>query len=338
MWLFTSAIVVFVIGLGYKVGLDWVSYRDNYIYNNSSEGFEPLYNLLSAFFAFLDINFWFFVITIKSINTILLLTIFKNYAKLPILTTTVFFALTYPYINDVLRQIVASIILLSSFLIVKKMPSILSIVVSSGFHTSSLLLLLGKFNIFKLRSKKFTITLVLGSLIFGSLLMGLLTSGIFSTLDLIAVNKLQMYSEDSKIANLYSSIIRLSLFTFALYFQSRAPNSNSRVNDWIYRATLLMVIIEILTMSIPIISQRVRLYLLPFVCIALTNGLSTLPKSSKLALMGYVLSYCVLFLYLFTHGVFGEFYQLDMNIIVQFLQGFPPNNWESEAYSFWNYR
>lgn len=338
IWLATSVLVIFVLGLGYKVGVDWVSYKDNYYYNNDSEGFEPLYNLLSATFASLNINFWFFVIFIKSINIILLLTIFKRYTKLPVLTTTIFFALTYPYINDVLRQIVASIILFSSFLLYKKAPSILSIILSSGFHTSSLMLLLGKLNIFKLRSKKFTIIIILGSLGFGSLLMGLLTSGLFATLNIMAISKLQMYSEDSNIANIYSSVVRLSIFALALYFQTRVSNVKSGINDWIYRATLLMLIIELLTISMPIISQRVRLYLLPFVCIALTNGIATLPKSSKLSLIGYVLSYCVLSLYLFTHGVFENFYQLEMNILVQFIEGFPPNNWESAAFDFWIYR
>ncbi|WP_296404595.1 EpsG family protein [Psychrobacter sp.] len=338
MWLASSALVIFVLGLGYKVGLDWVSYQDNYYYNNDSEGFEPLYNLLSRLFASLNINFWFFAIFIKSVNVILLLSIFKRYTKLPILTVTIFLALTYPYINDVLRQIVASIILLSSFLLFKKMPSILSIILSTGFHTSSLMLLLGKFNVFKLSSKKFTILIILSSIGFGSLLMGLLSSGLFTTLNIMAISKLQMYSEDSNIANIYSSIVRLSIYALALYFQTRVSNVKSGINDWIYRATLLMLIIELLTMSIPIISQRVRLYLLPFVCIALTNGIATLPKGTKLILIGYVLSYCILFLYLFTHGVFGAFYQIDMNILIQLLRGFPPNNWESAAYSFWKYR
>lgn len=338
MWLCSSVLVFFILGLGYKVGVDWVSYKDNYYYNNNLEGFEPLYTLLSATFSALNINFWFFVMTIKCFNTILLLSIFNRHAKLPILTVTIFFALTYPYINDVLRQIVATIILYSSFLFTKKMPGIFPIVLSSGFHTSSLVLLISKLNFFQLKSKRFTITLLLISLVLGFSLAGLLTSGILSSFSFMAIGKLQMYSEDSNIANIYSSVVRLSLYALALSFQMRVTNSQSRVNDWIYRATLLMLVIEILTISVPIISQRVRLYLLPFVCIALTNGLSTLPKRSRLALMGYVLSYCVLFLYLFTHGVFGEFYRLDMNIIVQFLQGFPPNNWESEAYNFWRYR
>ena len=338
MWICSSVLVIFTIGLGYKVGLDWIAYKDNYYSTNDSEGFEPLYNLLSAVSASLNINFWLFVISIKCINIILLLILFKRYTKLPILTLTIFLSLTYPYINDVLRQLVACIILLSSFLFFKKMPSTLSIVLSSGFHTSSLMLILGKLSFFKLRSKNFTIILISGSLVLSFLLIGLLSSNVFSSLNYFAVTKLIVYSEESKMASLYSSTVRLSIYALAVYFQAKAPKINSSANNWIYGAALLMLVIEILTLSIPLISQRARLYLLPFVCIALTNGIAVLPKVSKLAIIGYILSYCTLFLYLFTHGVFEGFYRLDMNVIMQFIKGFPPNNWESEAYNFWRYR
>lgn len=337
LWFIASGLVLFTLGLGYKVGLDWVAYQDNY-YHNNFESFEALYSALSVFSASLGINFWFFAIAIKLINTILLLKIFKKYTKLPILAVTIFFAMTYPYINDVLRQIVASIIILSSFLVMKKYPSMISIIVAIGFHTSSLLLLLGKVKIFKRSSKKFTLILVLGSLATGSLLIGLLNSGLFGSFNYVAISKLQMYAEESKLANLYSLLIRISIFALALYFQYKIKGIYSKVDDWVYRATLLILLIEILTISVPLISQRVRIYLLPFVCIALTNGIYNLPKGFKTTLIGYVLGYCTLFLYLFTSGVFGNFYQLDMNIIIQFIKGFPPNNWESAAFDFWNYR
>lgn len=98
-----------------------------------------------------------------------------------------------------------------------------------------------------------------------------------------------------------------------------------------------MLLIEALTLSIPLISQRLRIYLLPFVCIALTNGIYYLPKYVKSIAAIYVLTYSMLSLYLFTHGSFKDYYQLDMNIIMQFVKGFPPNNWESLAYEFWLY-
>lgn len=336
LWFISSVLLLFILGLGYKVGVDWVNYQDNYYYNDF-EGFEPLYNMLSAFSASLGINFWFFVILIKSINTILLLKIFKRYTKLPILAATIFFALTYPYINDVLRQIVASIILLSSFLIIKRYPTIFSVIFATGFHTSSSILILGKLKFFKRSSRRFTLILVLGSSIIGFFLAELLTSGIFNSFSYLAFSKLQMYTEQSKVANLYSTSVRVSIFVLALYFQFKVKRIHSKVDDWVYRATLLMLLIELLTINIPLISQRVRIFLLPFVCIALVNGVYQLPKGLKAILVGYLLSYCTIFLYLFVSGVFGNFYQFDMNIVVQFIKGFPPNNWESEAFKFWKY-
>ncbi|KAA0933452.1 EpsG family protein [Psychrobacter sp. ANT_H59] len=337
LWFIASVLVLFTLGLGYKVGVDWVAYQENY-YHNNFESFEALYSALSVFSASLGMNFWFFAIAIKSINTLLLLVIFKRYTKLPLLAVTIFFALTYPYINDVLRQVLASIVLLSSFLIIKRYPSIFSIVIASSFHISSLVLLLGKLSFFKRSTKKFTLILVLGSLATGSLFIGFLTSGVFSSFNYLAISKLQMYAEDSKVANLYSSLVRISIFALALYSQFKIKIIHSKVDDWVYRATLLMLLIEILTISIPLISQRVRIYFLPFVCIALANGIYKLPKGVKTITIGYILSYCSIFLYLFTTGVFGNFYQLDMNIIIQFIKGFPSNNWESAAFNFWNYR
>lgn len=336
LWFIASVLVLFTLGLGYKVGVDWVAYQENY-YHNNFESFEALYSALSVFSASLGMNFWFFAIAIKSINTLLLLAIFKRYTKLPLLAVTIFFALTYPYINDVLRQIVSSIVILSSFLIYKKHPSLISIIFASGFHASSLTLLIGKLKFFNSTSNRFIVLLVIGCLIAGLLLKGILTSSILGSLSYTSINKLQFYSEGSSLSNLYSSFVRFSIISLALYFQAKVNKSNSSVNDWIYRATLLMLLIEALTLSIPLISQRVRLHLLPFVCIALTNGISNLPRTLKVGVTTYILSYCMLFIYLFTHGPFKEYYQLDMNIIIQFFEDFPPNNWESAAYNFWLY-
>ena len=335
IWVFTSTLILFLLGFGYKVGVDWVSYKDNY--GSYYIGFEPLYNIFSSFIANMNINFWVFAILLKCIHTILLLKIFREYTKLPILAATIFFSLTYPYINDVLRQIVASIVILSSFLIYKRYPSLISIIFASGFHASSLTLAIGKLKFFNSTSNRFIVLLVIGCLIAGLSLKGILTSSILSSLSYTSINKLQFYSEGSSLSNLYSSFVRFSILSLALYFQAKFNRSHSSINDWIYRATLLMLLIEALTLSIPLISQRVRLYLLPFVCIALTNGISSLPRNLKVGVTTYVLSYCMLFIYLFTHGPFKEYYQLDMNIIIQFFKEFPPNDWESAAYSFWLY-
>lgn len=333
IWVLASSLILFLLGLGYKVGVDWVSYKDNY--GTYYSGFEPLYNVLANFFANMNVNFWVFAIFLKSIHIMLLLRIFRNYTKLPILAAVIFFSLTYPYINDVLRQIVASIVILSSFLIYKRYPSLISIIFASGFHASSLMLIIGKLKFFNSTSNRFIILLVIGCLLAGLSLKGILTSSILGSLSYTSINKLQFYSEGSNLSNLYSSIVRFSILSLALYFQAKIPRSKSSVNDWIYRATLLMLLIEALTLSIPLISQRLRIYLLPFVCIALTNGIYYLPKYVKSIAAIYVLTYSMLSLYLFTHGSFKDYYQLDMNIIMQFIKGFPPNNWESLAYDFW---
>ncbi|WP_312751123.1 EpsG family protein [Psychrobacter sanguinis] len=335
IWVLASTLILFLLGLGYKVGVDWVSYKDNY--SNYYSGFEPLYNILANFFANINVNFWVFAIFLKCIHILLLLKIFRKYTKLPILAAVIFFSLTYPYINDVLRQIVASIVILSSFLIYKKYPSLVSIIFASGFHASSLVLVVGKLKFFSVTSNRFIITLVIGCLIAGLSLKGILTSSILGSLSYTSINKLQFYSEGSNLSNLYSSIVRFSIFSLALYFQAKVSRSESSINDWIYKATLLMLLIEALTLSIPLISQRIRMYLLPFVCIALTNGIYNSRKHFKLIVTTYTLTYCMLFIYLFTHGSFKDYYQLDMNIIMQFIKGFPPNNWESLAYDFWLY-
>lgn len=335
IWVLASSLILFLLGLGYKVGVDWVSYKDNY--GTYYSGFEPLYNILANFFANMNVNFWVFAIFLKSIHIILLLKIFRNYTKLPILAAVIFFSLTYPFINDVLRQIVASIVILSSFLIYKKYPSLISIIFASGFHSSSLMLVIGKLKFFNSTSNRFIVLLVIGCLLTGLSLKGILASSALGSLGYTAINKLQFYSEGSNLSNLYSSTVRFSIFSLALYFQAKVPRNVPSINDWIYRATLLMLLIEALTLSIPLISQRLRIYLLPFVCIAFTNGIYNLPKYIKSIATTYTLTYCMLFIYLFTHGTFEDYYQIDMNIIMQFIKGFPPNNWESSAYDFWIY-
>ncbi|WP_201612056.1 EpsG family protein [Psychrobacter immobilis] len=337
LWLLSSLLIIFVLGFGYKVGVDWVGYKDNYILTDDIDSFEVLYNysvkILSP-----HISFWFFAIVIKVANIVLLLMVFKRYSKLPILAATVFFALAYPFINDVLRQLLASIVLLSAFCLYKKYPNAIFIILSSGFHSSAILLLTGKIRILNIRSKKNIFIMIATALLVAVILGVLISVALPYLLNGSASEKIEFYSSSSTIANVYSSVTRIGMYCLALYFQRKVASDSNDAEDYIYRSTLLLLLIEIASLGLPILAQRFRLYLLPFVLIALTNGIYKVINSKKVLMIILVLTYVSISLHRFLHGTFEMHYQLKMNILVQYFLGFPPNNWESDAYNYWIYR
>ena len=337
LWLLSSLLIIFVLGFGYKVGVDWVGYKDNYILTDDIDSFEVLYNYSVKIFS-PYISFWFFAIVIKVANIVLLLMIFKRYSKLPILAATVFFALAYPFINDVLRQLLASIILFSTFYLYKKYPSIISIILSSGFHSSAILLVTGKIGLFKNKSRVIIFVMITSSFLVAAMLGVFISAALPYLLNGSASEKIAFYSSESTIANIYSSTTRISMYCLALYFQRKVTSHNNYVEDYIYRSTFLILLIEIVSLGLPILAQRFRLYLLPFALIALTNGLNKTINYKKILLTILFLTYAGVSLYKFLHGTFEMHYQLKMNVLIQFFMGFPPNNWESDAYNYWVYR
>ena len=96
-----------------------------------------------------------------------------------------------------------------------------------------------------------------------------------------------------------------------------------------------MLVIEVASLGMPLFAQRVRLYLLPFTLILLMNGLTQKSMQYRfLSIMG-VISYAGMSLYLFLSSDFKEYYQLQMNLLIQYYQSFPAHNWEANAYLYW---
>lgn len=333
-WLISCFLFIFVIGLGYKVGVDWVTYQDEYLGKIEGSTFELFYR----FFTELSskyISFWAFATLIKTIYCCLILRLNFLVSKLPITSLTIFFGMSYPFVNDPLRQLIAANFFLLICLLGRSYPKIYQIIFISGFHISSLTLLLGKLKIFSKRSNK----ILFISLVLGLFLAILLRNAQFiNSLSLFlgnASDKLIFYSSQFQFANIFSSIVRVTIFGLGLYLANKNGNDDSELNNLIYKLSFLMFLLEIASLGLPILGQRIRLYLLPFVLIILVNGIKNIFPLYRILILLVIEFYVGLSLFYFLNGKMGEYYSLEMNLMIQYIKGFPVNNWESNAYLFW---
>lgn len=334
VWFSASLCVLFTIGLGYQVGLDWVMYKDTYEGKIDPNSFEIFYNVLIGFLS-RYISFWTFAICVKLAYVLLLLKTLKTLCRLPTVAVTVFFALAYPFVNDPLRQLIASSVFFIGFLLAKGYPRIYSIILATGFHSSAIILMLGKLKFFKKQSIRF----LLYSLAFSAFIaFSLKNATILTFISFISASsseKLNFYASSSSVANIFSSIARVSILGFGVYLGAKQKVRFSSIQLAVYQLAFLMLVVEIASFGLPIFAQRIRLYLLPFALIMLMNGISYKSIEFKIYSILGILTYVGLSLYLFLNGQLSEYYQLKMNLLIQYNQGFPNNNWESNAYLFW---
>ena len=337
IWVCASCLFIFNIGFGYKIGMDWVQYKDVFEAKTGNDYFEVLYNKLTIFLASY-ISFWTFVILVKLYYILVLLIIIKKQCKYPTVCITVFFALSYPFINDPLRQLIASSIFLSLLLLYGKYPKMYGIIIATGFHSSALILILGKLRVFSNQSARAIIYSLILAVILGVALENSTLTNLISIISSSASEKLTLYSDSSKVANIFSSLARISILGIGIFLACKQKQVLKGKQLTIYQLAFLMFVIEVASFGLPLFAQRIRLYLLPFSLILLMNGLYQQRSQFRIISTLAILVYAGLSLYLFLGGELGVYYQPEMNLIVQYYQGFPTNNWESNAFQYWIYR
>ena len=334
VWFSASLCVLFTIGLGYQVGLDWVTYKDTYEGKIYTDSFEIFYNVLIAFLS-RYISFWTFAIFVKVAYVFLLLKTIKTLCRLPTAAVTVFFALAYPFVNDPLRQLIASSVFFIGFLLAKGYPRFYLVLLATGFHSSAMILLLGKLKFFKKQSIKFLFYSLAFSAFIAFALKNTTILGIISLFSASSSEKLSYYSSWSSISNIFSSFARIIILGFSVYLGVKQKEKFNNLQVAVYQLAFLMFVIEVASLGMPLFAQRVRLYLLPFTLILLMNGLTQKSMQYRfLSIMG-VISYAGMSLYLFLSSDFKEYYQLQMNLLIQYYQSFPAHNWEANAYLYW---
>lgn len=339
--IFASSAIIFVLGFGYKIGVDWVAYSDQYYDTSLDYSFEIFYIYLTKIFSPF-ISFWTFAILIKLIYISLLVFIINKYSKYPVVVMTIFFALSYAFVNEPLRQLFAASIFFLMIYFKEKYPNVFTILLSSLFHNSAILLLVGKIKLLPNNiSIKSLFFVILGSFSFSIILQNTSFINVISSILGSASEKLTFYATYANFANIFSSIFRIAILTLAVILGIKdivLAKFNNQSLVWrnsLLQLAFLMLIIEIISIGLPILGQRTRLYLLPFSLILLINGIYQKRILYKVSLLFVILLYSGLSLYMFLHGSMGMYYSLDMNLIIQYMKGFPLTNWESDAYNFW---
>lgn len=320
-WIYflTSFLFIFFIGFAYKLGVDWVEYTKVYSGISSQiSSYEIGYVYLNRIFFYSNISFWFFSISIKLIYSLTIILFFYKFSKNPTLSLTIFLGIMFPFFNDPIRQLIPSIFLFLSFIVMKRNLHLLGILMGSLFHSSFFILFVSFLSTIKKRTIllllffcSFTLIVILNELI------SLPYFGV-SFLDKI-INKIEFYISYSEYANLYSTFIRI-IFLMYVCFSRRIYTINesflgvklSRI-FWLFSVVYLSL--EIAFITLPILPQRMRFYFIPFVIILFSNSLS-LSRLKSLLLIFLLLSYLFISLYLFTEKPIGYFYQLEFNYII----------------------
>lgn len=341
--LFTIAAtwVYFFIGLGYEVGVDWVAYLEAYdsgrvLHTNFELGYNLL-NYLTHYF----VPFWGFVFIVKILFLWVLCRFIRQYSALPTAALVIFIGVSYIFINDTLRQMLAVMIFLYCFLYIKKNGFYLVMILAALFHASIFILLPYKIlfwlkNHFKAKAALLTIlALLLGVFIIDiiSYFLPLLPS------DMLAY-KVGFYLQSASTASYAVTAIRVLFLAYIVFSVAVKKHNTLIIGNQLVHVfllfSLLMLIIECFFIQLPIVAQRTRMYLGVFPIILFCNHCAKLSMSAlRWSLIMFAVAFCFAVLVQFSYGPMGEYYLWDMNYVIQALQGFPENDHYQHVHDFW---
>ncbi|MBG3130100.1 MULTISPECIES: EpsG family protein [Proteus] len=331
-----TILIYFHIGLSYKLGVDWIEYYSLYENISNYENYEIGFSWLSKFFSYININFWVFVFAIKFIFLTSLFALIKKYCLYPTTAITFILIFLFPFINDPLRQLIATSILFLGILMNKSKISYKNIIFGFLFHSSYILILFIKLQFIKRKQLvKISILFVFLSLLLIHNFHYLLLLG-----DNFIIKKIYFYLTYAVQPNIYSLFIRI-IFLYFVCFNKHVDLINKKIltnsvyiNFWML--SFLLLLVELLAFQFPLLSQRLRIYLSPFPFILFLNYIYFLKDiifKSTLLLIVFLYLYATLFS--FMSGPMGSFYSLENNIVIQFLLDFPPNDIEENIRNFW---
>jgi hypothetical protein len=137
--------ILLVIGLRYKIGVDWVVYEDLYNGNPVNVPLETGYTYLSYLFSITGLGFWGFVFAITFFSSITLYQFFNTYTSIAIFALTYYFLISFAFNIDFLRQIIAVSITIWSVIFYIRRKYLLSLVLvmlAVSMHSSAIVFLL----------------------------------------------------------------------------------------------------------------------------------------------------------------------------------------------------
>lgn len=330
----TCAVIMSTMGLGYQLGVDWAEYERVYVGESLNPGnYEVAYVFINNYLNKMGINFWFYVIFLKIVFLTSLFMVVSKYCKLPVLALTFTLMFIFPFVNDPLRQLIAAIFLFSGFYFNQRKPGLLNIFVGSLFHSSYAIFISGYLNFFTKKSVYLILALI------SAVLFVIAHAGGYVA-DNMIYRKLSFYLEYSSISNVYASIFRVILFCY-ICFSASVYKINSfilghKLTRSFWLLSLIYLWLEIIALTFPLLSQRMRLYLTPFSFILLSNYLNfTLGKlkANLIATVFYV--YLFLSLFQFLHGPMGHFYSMENNVFLNYVTDFS-NDKTYEVNEFWS--
>lgn len=336
----SSFLTLFFIGLGYKLGVDWVEYIKIYEGNSTQAyDYEVGYVAISSFFNWLGLPFWTFHIAIKLTYIFLVLKYIKANSLLPVLTLTIFFCMVFPFVNDPLRQLIAGGIFYVILIFYKRAPSFFWVAAGMLFHTSFVFVGTTFLRKVKLQQIVFLLLSMASVLILLIYNIGLLD---FLSIPSVSgvVYKVKYYLDYTTTSNMLSSFIRI-IFLFYICFSqtNRKLNIHLLGRDvykcfWLFSFTYLSV--EIISLIFPILAQRLRLYFIIFPLILFSNQIYLYKNKLNAFLLSCIIfSYCTLSLYLFIIKDIGKFYTLDNNIVIQYLTDYPKKDSAYSVEQYW---
>ncbi len=327
-------IIVYSMGFGYQLGVDWVEYERLYVGESSNTGnYEILYIILNNLLSKAGISFWLYVISLKILFFISLFLMLSKYCKLPVLALTLTLLFVFPFLNDPLRQLIAAALLFYSFYFSEKGPCIVNVFIGSMFHSSYIIFISGYLRFFTKRS--IFIILIISSL----LLLGIAYGGLFVNSGMI-YKKLSFYLEYSSTSNVYALLFRIIIFSYICFstqlYRINSSMLGSKTTNSFWILSLIYLWLEIIAFTFPLLSQRMRLYLTPFSFIMLSNYLYfCINKLKNNIIAAIICSFLIVSLYQFLNGPMGHFYSLENNFFLNYIDGFS-NDKTYEVNEFWS--
>lgn len=342
LYLIACALTIFFIVFAFHLGVDWLEYQRFFLGISSSEAnYEMGYALLNKLLYLSGADFWFFNYAVKFCFFFILFYFIYKFSKLPVFSLTFFIGIVFPFINDPLRQLIASSFLFGAFLLFNRPPSIIAVIIGAMFHSSFFISFILLFKRYQRR------TIIMASFAIGLFFfMFTLSAFLFGTINLYPLNlimiKISYYMKNNEYASYASTSIRVAFLIFVC-FSVKIRNTNINFLGYEHEKAfwilaLFYLILEIGFLNLPIIPQRVRIYILPFVIILFSNYLFDIFSTfSRLVVITIIFAYCSLSLYSFISKPVGSYYTLDNNLIIHNFTGDKVKS-SNEVDDFWIYQ
>lgn len=279
-YLAVLVILILIAGLRFRVGEDTPVYIHQFyhtapdLWNISIDTFltngdPPLWLMLVSIIKTIGGKFFWVQIIQASIVNILILRYFKKHSSYPFACVAVYFLWRYLWYNTVVMKsaIALSILLFANdyFLEKKHKKGILLVLLATGFHQSSIVMLMTPFFLF-LRLNMFGLTLLLFSYFAGAFLQSQL-GGVFEMMEFAEgmSNKLDNYMDSSAMSqahNLNYMIVRiLPILVYPIIFLIYIKKNSKESNLLKLEPFLMMgLLFQIMQLNINIFYRFVSIY------------------------------------------------------------------------------